>query len=102
MMNKITLLGAVNQALVLQSGDRSLQTAPSGQVMLVSDRCYCIHQPETAIASLQRVLDKMRSLLLLLMMGDAIAFRQIPLLRFQPKLGKDGHKTPVLHPFHSL
>ncbi|MBD2537695.1 hypothetical protein [Coleofasciculus sp. FACHB-SPT36] len=53
MMNKIALLGAVNQALVLQSGDRSLETASSRQVMLVSDRCYCIHQPETAIASLQ-------------------------------------------------
>jgi hypothetical protein len=43
MMNKIALLGAVAQAFVLQSRDRSLQTAPSGQVMLVSDRCYYIH-----------------------------------------------------------
>ena len=50
MMNKIALLGAVNQAFVLQSRDRALETAPSGQVMLVSDRRYCIHQPETAIA----------------------------------------------------
>ena len=72
MMNKIALLGAVNQAFVLQSRDRSLQTAPSGQVMLVSDRCYCIHQPETEIASLQRVLDKMRSLLSLLKREGAI------------------------------
>jgi hypothetical protein len=31
--------------------------------MLVSDRCYCVHQPETAVASLQRVLDKMREAL---------------------------------------
>ncbi|HEY9708141.1 MAG TPA: hypothetical protein V6D48_08045 [Oculatellaceae cyanobacterium] len=34
---------------------------------------YCIHQPETAIASLERVLDKERSLLSLRMRGDAIA-----------------------------
>jgi hypothetical protein len=34
---------------------------------------YCIHQPETAIASLQRVLDKERSLLSLLKRGSAIA-----------------------------
>ena len=31
--------------------------------MLVSDRCYCIHQPKTAIASLPRVLGKMREAL---------------------------------------
>ena len=31
-----------------------METPLSGQVMLVSDRCYCIHQPETAIASLQQ------------------------------------------------
>jgi len=53
---------SANQAFVLQSCDRTLKTSPSGQVMLVSDRCYCIHQPETAIASLQRVLYKERSL----------------------------------------
>jgi hypothetical protein len=44
------LFRTVNQAFVLQSSDRALETALSGQVMLVSDRCYYIHQPETAIA----------------------------------------------------
>ncbi|MBD2002137.1 MULTISPECIES: hypothetical protein [Cyanophyceae] len=51
------LFRTINQAFVLQSGDR----------------CYCIHQPETAIASLQRMLDKERSLFSLLMRRDAIA-----------------------------
>ena len=71
--------------------------------MLVSDRCYCIHQPKTAITSLPRVLGKMREALAIpqgiaLMVADegrCDRIQAIPQLRFQPEFGKNSKNSSL-------